>query len=301
MFLLVGPKRGGKGTIARVLRAMVGAHNVAGPTLASLGTGFGLQDLIAKPVAIISDARLGGKTDSSVVTERLLSISGEDTLTVDRKYRDHWTGQLPTRIVMLTNELPKFTDSSGALASRFIVFAMTKSFYGRENPRLTHELCTELPGIFNWALDGLERFRERGYFRQPQTSSNAIQQIEDLSSPVGAFIRDCGTIGPDFSVPRADLYKAYREWCDDRGHTKQNSATFARNVYAAYPQIRRTQPRNPDESRADMYAGIKLGTGGTGANPLYCQHSGNDSNRQNEYHDRAAPVPPVPDGREVLL
>ena len=32
MFLLVGPKRGGKGTIARVLTKMIGRHNVAGPT-----------------------------------------------------------------------------------------------------------------------------------------------------------------------------------------------------------------------------------------------------------------------------
>ena len=57
MALLVGPKRAGKGTINRVLTRMIGPHNVAGPTLASLGTNFGLQDLIGKPVAVISGAR----------------------------------------------------------------------------------------------------------------------------------------------------------------------------------------------------------------------------------------------------
>ena len=55
-----------------------------------------------------------------IAVERLLSISGEDTLTIDRKYRDPWTGRLPTRFMILTNELPRFTDSSGALASRFV-------------------------------------------------------------------------------------------------------------------------------------------------------------------------------------
>ena len=34
MFLLVGPKRSGKGTIARVLTGLLGAHNTAAPTLA---------------------------------------------------------------------------------------------------------------------------------------------------------------------------------------------------------------------------------------------------------------------------
>ena len=49
MFLFVGPKRSGKGTIARVLIRLLGAHNVAAPTLAGLSTNFGLSPLIGKP------------------------------------------------------------------------------------------------------------------------------------------------------------------------------------------------------------------------------------------------------------
>jgi putative DNA primase/helicase len=53
--LTVGPTRGGKGVIARILAALVGLKNVAGPTLNSLGGEFGLAPLIGKPLAIISD------------------------------------------------------------------------------------------------------------------------------------------------------------------------------------------------------------------------------------------------------
>jgi len=42
MFLLVGPRRGGKGTIGRVLTGLLGVHNVACPTMAGLATNFGL-------------------------------------------------------------------------------------------------------------------------------------------------------------------------------------------------------------------------------------------------------------------
>ncbi len=42
ILFLLGPKRSGKGTIARVLRELIGAANVAGPTLAGLATNFGL-------------------------------------------------------------------------------------------------------------------------------------------------------------------------------------------------------------------------------------------------------------------
>ena len=56
--MLVGPMRSGKGTIGRVLTGLLGAHNVAAPTLASLSQNFGLQVLVGKPLALISDARL---------------------------------------------------------------------------------------------------------------------------------------------------------------------------------------------------------------------------------------------------
>jgi putative DNA primase/helicase len=128
IFLFVGPKRGGKGTIARVLTGLLGAHHVAAPTLASLATNFGLSPLIGKPLALVSDARLSMKADNKIVVERLLSISGEDSLTIDRKFREPWTGRLSSRFLILTNELPRLTDASGALVSRFIVFVLTKSF-----------------------------------------------------------------------------------------------------------------------------------------------------------------------------
>lgn len=46
MLLLVGPKRSGKGTIARVITELLGRNNVAGPTLSSLGGNFGLSTLL---------------------------------------------------------------------------------------------------------------------------------------------------------------------------------------------------------------------------------------------------------------
>ena len=167
-FLIVGPKRSGKGTIARVLTRLVGVDNTVAPTLAGLGTNFGLAPLIGKRVAIISDARLGGRTDQAVIAERLLSITGEDALTVDRKYRDSWTGRLGARFVILTNELPKFNDASGALASRFIVLVLTESFFGNEDPRAHNEIigrAAEHPQLVNRGLapaSGARVFRTTG-------------------------------------------------------------------------------------------------------------------------------------------
>jgi putative DNA primase/helicase len=259
MFLLVGPKRGGKGTIGRVLTRMIGRHNVAGPTLASLGTNFGLQDLIGKPVALISDARIGDKSDASLIAERLLSISGEDLQNVDRKYLPPWSGYLPTRFVVLTNELPKFKDASGALASRFIVLMLSKSFYDKENPALTEELCQELPSIFNWSLEGLQMLRARGRFVQPQTSRDAIQQLEDLASPVGAFIRDHCSLGPDKSIEVDALYKHYRQWSEDNGLPASSRQVFGRDLRAVRPEVKVTRiGGHHSADRTRTYAGLTI-------------------------------------------
>ena len=153
MMLMVGPKRSGKGTIARVLTRLIGNGNVSGPTTSSLAGPFGLQPLIGKTLAIVSDARFHGENIATVV-ERLLCISGEDTLTVDRKHTTSVTMKLPTRFMFLTNEFPRLNDASGALAGRFVILRLTQSFYGKEDTGLTDRLLNELPGILNWAIEG---------------------------------------------------------------------------------------------------------------------------------------------------
>ena len=58
ILMMVGPKRSGRGTIARVLKAMVGPRNVVNPTLAMLARPFGPASLVDKSVAVFPDARL---------------------------------------------------------------------------------------------------------------------------------------------------------------------------------------------------------------------------------------------------
>ena len=60
ILMLLGPKRSGKGTVARVLRCLIGVENCCNPTLSSLATNFGLAPLVGKLAAIVTDARLSG-------------------------------------------------------------------------------------------------------------------------------------------------------------------------------------------------------------------------------------------------
>ncbi len=259
IFLIVGPKRSGKGTIARVLTEMLGRANVANPTLAGIGQNFGLAPLIGKPLALIADARLGGKTDFHVVAERLLSISGEDGITFDRKFLPAWTGTLPTRFVVLSNELPRLTDASGALAGRFIVLQMTRSFYGREDQGLTAKLLTELPGILAWSIAGLDRIKARGHFIQPASARQAIEELADLASPVGAFLKTCCLVGPEQSADCARVFDTWKGWCREQHREAIGTMqTFGRDLRAAIPSLATRQFRRPAGERCREYLGVGL-------------------------------------------
>ena len=258
MFLQVGPKRSGKGTIARVLTSIVGMANSVAPTLAGVGTNFGLAPLIGKRVAIISDARLGGRPDQHAIAERLLSITGEDAITIDRKFREAWTGRLQTRFLILSNELPRLADASGALSGRFVVLVLTRSFYGREDHRLTNWLLTERSAILNWAIAGWRRLTERGYFVTPASSGDAVRELEDLGSPIGAFVRERCVVAPGRSIGTARLYEEWCDWCRQQGRDHAGTAqTFGRDVRAAVPGLKVTQSR-ADDGRFRLYEGIGL-------------------------------------------
>ena len=229
--------------------------NVAAPTTGGLAGNFGLQPLIGKSVGLVSDARFSGDGIQTVV-ERLLCISEEDALTIDRKHMTSVTMKLPTRFTFLTNELPRFTDSSGALAGRFLILQMNRSFYGQEDPNLSARLLDEIPGILHWAIDGWKRLRKRGHFVQPSSVEEAIQELEDLSSPVGAFVREKCMFGSGYRCDLNDDYSNphWSVWASSR-QSNIDSPTI--HWFADAPEF-----------DLDFY-GIVQGEGQTGWGPRY--------------------------------
>lgn len=260
ILLVIGPKRSGKGTFARTLRSLVGEANVCGPTLSSLQTNFGLWPLLGKSVAIISDARLSGRSDQAVIAERLLSISGEDAQTIDRKNMEPVTTKLLTRFCVISNELPRLQDASGALASRLIILRLTKSFFGVEDRKLTERLHEERDGILHWAIEGWRRLNERGYFLQPSSSDELAEQMTELSSPITAFCKACCQVGPQFEVEAKSLYDHWCSWCDAAGRRPETIQMFGRDLSALYPSIH-VRNRRLGAHRARFYEGIGIEPG----------------------------------------
>lgn len=241
---LLGPPRAGKGTIARIIEKLIGKENSVGTTLKTLVTNFGMHPLIDKSLCVVGDAHMENRNASEIVS-RILSITGEDSLTVDRKNRAHWTGKIPARIMILANKAPRFTDSSGAITGRFMTLHFTQSFAGREDKELENKLTTELAGILNWALEGLRRLDERGHFVQPESAEGIIETQREESSPHQTFVEDkCVTGSNEHWIVKDQLFYGWNNWCQLRNiKFPGTSASFASELYAAVPGIRQGRKR----------------------------------------------------------
>lgn len=235
MLFMVGKKRSGKGTILNVLGYLLGKGSTVSPSLGSLNGEFGLWQLIGKSAAFFPDVRHSDRTDSTRMIETLLSVSGNDQISVNRKSLSFWNGRIGARIALATNALPDMRDSSDALVSRMMVLDMPASFFGREDKDLSAKLQEELPGILLWAVQGWRDLRAAGAFTQPESSKGAIATLNDLSSPVGAWLSACCvTEAPAGALALAceDAFQSYRQWCGTTGHKDVSLTRFGADVKA---------------------------------------------------------------------
>lgn len=258
ILFITGPKRSGKGTIARVIEGLVGRANTAAPKLAALAGEFGCQQLIGKSVALIPEVRIQGRLDSQQIVEALLSISGEDPQSINRKHTTFWRGTLRTRFVILGTEVPRLNDYSGALPNRLIVLKLTRSFLGGEDMGLSARLLAELPSILAWAIHGWLDLRQHGRFIQPQSGRSELEQIERLTNPGGAFLADCCEIGPDKEIPTHELYEAWKEWCKENGRDHPGDIQgFGRTLKSSVSTIETKQVRE-GRFRLRKFVGVAL-------------------------------------------
>ncbi len=258
MLSLVGPKRCGKGTVARVLLALLGQAAVASPGLNKLGGTFGEEGLIGKSLAILSDVRWTAQATIEAIPV-LLAITGEDARTVDRKNRTPWHGTLGVRFMAMSNDVPNFSDPSGAAAGRMMHVEFAKSFFGREDHTLTGRLLQELPGILNWALDGLRDLNRSGRFTSPTTAADINEAVMRLSSSEYAFSRDECQLVADGSETIDDLYSRYRSWCHTEGKERiPPKEHFSRGMRSALGnQVQWDRPK-VNGAKVTVCRGIRL-------------------------------------------
>lgn len=231
MLTLIGPRRSGKTTIAHILRTLVGSDNETECRSSDIVTQFGMANLIGRTLGIFDDDRITGNGKQFV--DILKNIIGEGKATVGRKYQTDWRGRLGIRFMYVANELSSMPDSSGAIIERMLVLETRNNFESKPDRKLRQALEAELPGIFNWALDGFDRLRANGEFTVPQSSQQLVAELHESASPITRFVDETCTWDENGFISDQTLFTHWQSWCNINGTVAGSKNSFMAKMRAA--------------------------------------------------------------------
>lgn len=255
ILLLLGPVRSGKGTIQFILEHLVGPDGSASLTSSQISSRFGFAAFAEKQIAAFTDLRIGSRVDQAAVSEHLLTASGGDLLPIERKFREVKNARCKARIAILSNELPGFLDTAGALAARMLYLQTKVSFEGRENPKLRQGLLKEISGILNWATEGYRDLLDHG-FTQPASTAYLRDDMRELCSPIRAWADQCAVIKSGTEWSCAECFESWKKFTIEGNYPTGNERSFGRRLRETFPMVARIQKRIAGR-RVWVYSGIR--------------------------------------------
>jgi len=80
--------------------------------------------------------------------------------------------------------------------------------------------------------------------------------MQEMASPIGAFVRQECEVGHG-EIDVDTFYGAYKVWAENNGYKAPSKQVLGRDLRAAVPGVRVSQPRDGDV-RVRRYVGIKF-------------------------------------------
>ena len=116
-----------------------------------------------------------------------------------------------------------------------------------------------MSSILNWALEGLNRLTvvNGNRFTHLLSAEEAITQMRDLASPIRAFVREECETDATHEIAVDVLYRAFKIWAENNGHSKQSKQSFGRDLRAVLPWLGKPKQRGTG-TRQRVYSGIRL-------------------------------------------
>jgi len=241
--LLLGDTDTGKSTILFILTDLLGEENVSNVPLQYLPNPQYTPLMINKMVNIDADVN---KNAGDYEREFKVITSGE-AVTCNQKHIPTFKFIPKCKIVLAANIFPKITDHSSAFYQRLMIIPCNRRFTEAEKNRNLHKLLKEeLPGIFNWACQGLWRFKERGRFNQYDFAIEAVQELEDENNPSNNFFNEHIEIDMASYIEKGELYTQYKNWCERTKNYALSQNRFSTAVNKKYHTLTPKDCRLPD-------------------------------------------------------
>jgi P4 family phage/plasmid primase-like protien len=226
IFVWYGNGRNGKGVLSRIIEAMIGTANSAHEDIHELANGrFSTINLKDKLVNFSTELKTN-ELDLSM----LKKLSGGDMIAADKKYKDKITFQNVARLIILANELPRFSEIGQAITQRFEFIEFPKNFFKEQADTLLDEkLRSELSGIFNRVIGMMPEILDgKGAinFNCPEELERKKEAVLSSLTTVIEFVNEKCKKNDHSSVASQQLYDTYRSWGRNCGYQPVGKKTF---------------------------------------------------------------------------
>jgi len=231
--ILYGEGSNGKSTLLEVLKALAGDGNYSSLSLTALNND--------QKRALVEGKlfNLGEETSPRALGEsevfKTMVTGGE--IDIKRLYGQPYSIKNRAKLIMACNELPKSSDRTHGLYRRMLTIPFNAVFEGKtDDPDIKEKLLKELPGIFNLAIQGLNRLREQKWkFSQCDAIDRQIEDYKIENDNVLEWLKENCEYDKSESELKDKLYSNYRHFCEERGTYPQKHQNLMKRLAKAVP------------------------------------------------------------------
>lgn len=239
MLILFGTGANGKSVFFEIISALLGNENVSNYSLQSLtnDNGYFRAKIANKLVNYASE--INGKLESAIFKQM---ASGEP-LEARLPYGEPFTLNEYAKLIFNCNELPKDVEHTDAFFRRFLIigFDVTIPEDEQDKELSTKIIDTELSGVFNWILQGLDRLLKQRNFTRCKAIEEARNSYKNESDSVKMFVQENGYQQSTESFQYIqELYPLYRMFCQDEGVPPVKKTNFRRRLEHHGIHVKRT-------------------------------------------------------------
>ena len=234
LFFFYGHGSNGKSTFIQVIQALMGTYatqinsDVLMANRSVGGPNASLAKLPGKRLVVANELPEGGRFDDMLIK----SMTGGDTLVARQVYGKHeieFTAQFA--LVIIGNHKPVIHDMSHGMWRRMCLIPFAAQFSAEQaDPTLPARLLAELPGILNWALEGVAEWQEHGLKRSlPAAVVKANDDYREESDLLGEFLSGC-ILQPDAYTPATELYQAFQTFACEGNEWRMTQRVFNKKM-----------------------------------------------------------------------
>lgn len=249
LVVFLGDGSNGKSVLANVIKNMLGVNNVSSIAFDQLsGNRFAKQNLDKKLLNISSETN----PEKIYSTADFKALTGGDSVEVEKKFQNSYTTEIYAKYILLANEMIHTADQSNGLYRRLLIIPFNQKYEelvpgeqiekGKkyQNIFLEDDLKIELPGIFNFAFDGLLRLIDNDYaFTESKACADALEHYKNEHKVVEIFMDKVIDITDEKTdkIRSSTLFSEFEKFCKRNHYFKQAKQFTRMKFFSKFDQL----------------------------------------------------------------